>query len=133
MRPMALQHDANGLIDAERCSVGSHARQRVEDISNRRDPALERYVSASKPSWVAVAVETLMVGQSDPSRYLEQDGLRPREYPIAGLTVGLDRPSLVIRQRSRLAQDLLRNRNLSDIVEWGGEPHELALGRVEAG
>ena len=54
------------------------------------------------------------------------------EHAKADLRVALEHEPLRVGQRARLAQDLLRNGELAEVVQAAGEARELDLLRVEA-
>jgi hypothetical protein len=53
------------------------------------------------------------------------------EHPVTDLRVALEHESLGIGQGRRLAEDLLRDRELAQVVQAGREPDQLDLVRAE--
>ena len=73
---------------------------------------------------VAGAVPALVVVENPVGDRLDAEAL---EHPVADLRVALEHHPLRLGERARLAQDLLRDRELAEVVQAGGEAGQLDL------
>ena len=80
--------------------------------------------SPGKPIRVTAAVPALVVVQDPVGDGVDAEAL---EHPEPDLRVALEDHPLRLGQRARLAQDLLRDRELAEVVQARGEPGELDL------
>ena len=87
----------------------------VVRIRDGDDPRAERDLGAAQAVRVAAAVEALVVVQDDRDRLPQARGLL--EDDLADARVLPDRLPLGVRQRRRLVEDLVRDRDLAQVVE----------------
>ena len=85
--------------------------------------------SAGRPVGVAGAVPALVVVQHPVGDGVDAEAL---EHPEADLRVALEHEALGLCQRRRLAEDLLGDRELAEVVQRAGEPDQLDQLRVGA-
>ena len=81
-------------------------------------------VLSGEPVGVAAPVPALVVVQHPVGDRLDAEAL---EHPVADLRVPLEHEPLRLGQRARLAEDLLRDRELAEVVQAAGEPGQLDL------
>jgi hypothetical protein len=116
----ALGGDQRGrLIGCQRRPVGPVAEQRVEDVGDSGDPALDRYLPVAQPARVAAAVEPLVMGEGDLRRHFQQLVLGAGEDLVADGRVGLHQLTLALGKRVDLAQHPARSRDLANVVHRG--------------
>ena len=99
---------------------------RVVGVGDGHDPGAERDLVGAQAVRVAVAGVALVVVEDDRHGVLERGGLL--EDDLADARVLDDRPPLGRGQRGRLLEDLLRDGDLADVVEQGGDPDPVDLG-----
>ena len=97
----------------------------VEVVDHREDARAERDLVALEPLRVALAVPALVVAQNE-RRHRVRERHRADDLG-ADLGVDADLLELLLRQRSRLRQDVLGHGQLADIVEQGRRLHALDL------
>src|SRR5581483_9958921 len=93
---------------------------------------LERDVVACKTARIAAAVPALVVRPGDRRGELQQLAARAAEQVAAELRVRPHDLELLGRQRSRLAENGVGNRDLADVVQRRGETEQLDPGLGEA-
>ena len=108
-------------------AIDAVADERVEDVGDGDDPPGERDRLTRKPARVAVTVEPLVVCPGDLGSELEQRLARAGEDAVAELRVGLDDEALLGAERRRLAQDVVGDRDLADVVQRARDPDQVAL------
>ena len=107
------------FVVAHRPLVRPVVGHRVVGVGDRHDPGTERDVAPAQPERIAVARVALVVVEDDRHRLLERGRLL--EDDLADPRVLDDRPPLGRRERRRLVEDLLRDRDLADVVEQRGD------------
>jgi hypothetical protein len=120
------------LRTRERATVGPIADQRVEEIGDRGDPALERDLLSGEPARIPGAVPALVMSEGNRRREREQPRRRAGEDAVADLGVPLDDLPLRFGQRPGLEQDAVRDADLADVVQAAGDADQLAVLVVEA-
>ncbi len=125
-------HHLHALLDRERLAVHAVAGQRVEHVRDRHDAPLDRDRLALQPARVAGAVPLLLVAERDRRRHVEDRGGRAAHEAVALLGVRLDDRALLRRQRPRLEQDRVGDRDLADVVQRRRVAQALAELRVHA-
>src|SRR5439155_22165028 len=83
---------------------------------------------APQPVRIAIAVPALVVVQHPVGDGLDAEAL---EHPIADLRMALEDEALRLVEIAGLAQDLLRDRELAEVVEARREPGQLDLRLVD--
>ena len=119
-------HRCDYLVDRNREPVDAIADQRVEDVGDGDDPAGERNRLTRETTWIAAAAEPLMVRPGNLGAEVEQRLARTGEDAVAALRVGLDDETLGGAEWPRLAQDVVGNGDLADVVERARDPEQLA-------
>ena len=122
-----LERDVGGQRGAVRARRG----HRVEGVAAADDARLDRDLLALQPVGVARAVPALVRGAHDAADLVEEpaDAL---QHPLALDRVRLHHLALVGAQRAGLVDDLLRHRDLADVVQQRGELGAAALGGRQA-
>ena len=112
------------LVDVRECvvlapgaAVGTVGRQCVEDVCDRDDAADERDVLAREPGRVSGSVPVLVMRPGNRRGELEQLVAGACEERVADLRVPFHLAPLGVRERVRLAQDRLADRDLADVVQ----------------
>ena len=126
LRPPALAHQRDRLVERKGGAIDAVARDGVEDVRDSGDPPLERDRLAGDAAWIAGAVEALVVRERDRGRDVEQFRRRICEQAVADLGVPLHHAALGLGQGARLEQDPVRDRDLADVVEAARESDQLA-------
>lgn len=132
LRASPGRHQLQRFLDVVGVAVGPAARQCVEDVRNRGDPALERYLLACDALGVAGPVVSLVMGKRDRGGEIEEMRGRPREDRVPDRRVPLDQTPLLRIQSGRLQQDAVRDRDLADVVEAAGDADQVAVLVVES-
>ena len=114
-----------GLVGLEGGPVDAVGGERVEDVRDRRDPALERDLVAPEAGRVAGSVDPLVVRERHQRREVEQLDLGAGEDPVAHLRVPLHHRALVVGQPAGLEQDPVRDPDLADVVHRARDPDHL--------
>ena len=104
-------------------------RHRVEHLGDEDDARAERDVLAGEAVRIPRAVPALVVVQHPVGDRIDAEAL---EHAVADLRVPLNDEPLGVRQRAGLAQDLLGDRELAEVVQAAGEPRQLDLARPRA-
>src|SRR5437773_11348571 len=120
------------LVVRHRSPVGPAARHRVESVSDVEDPAGERDRLAAQPVRVTVTVDPL-VRAADPG-HDRLETLNARDHLGAPGRAGPNRLPFLFGERIALAQDVVRDRHLADVVEDGRhlEKLQIAFGPVRS-
>ena len=124
MRPRALDDQRDGRAALHRILVDPLRRQRVEDVRDGRDPRLERGCAADDLVRIPASVPTLVMASDDgEDRGVRHPGL-PRDF-FAVFRMPPHYGELLLRELSRLVQDLERNGRLAEIVKQPPDRHRL--------
>ena len=110
--------------------VGAGARQRVERVGDEHDPRRQRDRVAGEPVRIAEPVDPLVARP----RALADEGVEVElgENVVRDHRVRLHDLPLALVERGRLAQDLLGDADLPDVVEQGADLDRLELLAAEA-
>src|SRR5437763_10115382 len=114
----------DGLINGDALAIWARARHRLERVSDRDDPRLERNLACAPALRVAGAVEALVVVE-DPERLRRHLG--GDEDRVADVDVLGHRRLLVRLQRTRLLQDRVGDADLADVVQEAGHAQALQV------
>ena len=95
---------------------------RVVRVGDEDDPRAERDRVAVEPVGIAGPVPALVVVQHPLGDRVDAEAL---EHPEADLRMALEHHPLGIGERARLAQDLLGDGELAEVVQARGEPGQL--------
>ena len=123
--PGAFENRGPRILDGEPRAVRSIARERIEHVGDSDDATLERDLVALEAPRVAAPVPALVMCPGDRRRQLEQVAAGAAEQIVADVRVLVHQPALLVGQHSRLAQDLVRDRDLADVVQRRGQPQQL--------
>src|SRR3954454_2073870 len=110
-------------------AVDAVRRHRVVRVDDEDDPRAERDLRAWEPVRVTVPVPTFVVMEDPVGDRLDAEAV---EHPEADLRVALQDEALRAGQWAGLAEDLLGDRELAEVVQAPGEPGQLDLLLVEA-
>src|SRR5437867_4836886 len=121
----AQAHDVYRLLDRKGLLIDALGRYRVEGISDRGNPPLQRDGLADQSTRVAAPIELLMMGPGNGGGHREQLS-GPAEDAPAELGVLLHETGFVRREPARLEDDVVRRGDLPDIVHHTGQPDQLA-------
>ena len=122
---VALQLHEGNRCRARR-TVGAGTRHGVEGVGHVHDPRVERNVVGQQAEGIALAVGPLMVQLDDREMRLEEGYLAENAGAKAGMATDL--LELVGRQRTRLAQDVVGDADLADVVQQRAEPDDVDFG-----
>ena len=120
-----LLDQRDGRIDGHRLVVWTRRGQRAEVIDEAEDPGAQGDVFAFQAGRIAAAVPALVVTQDERG---DRIGKRyGRDDVGTDLRMGLDLLEFLRRERSRLCEDVVRHRELADVVEECSRLHGLDL------
>ena len=125
--PGALDYCGHGLVDREPRAVRSIARECIEDVGDGDDASFERDLLTLEAPRVAAPVPALVVRPGNGGRKLEQLAAGATEQIVTDIRVLVHQPPLLVRQHPRLAQDLVPDRDLADVVQRRRQPQQLDL------
>ena len=126
-----LPQQADGRVEAHRLVIRPLGHQRVEVVHHRQDARAERNLLALRAGRIALAVPALVVAQ-DQRR--DRVGKRHAADDLgADLRMDPDLLEFLLRERTRLRQDVLGHGELADVVqERGGlDALDFVLGHPE--
>ena len=112
-----LPHHRERLLDRQRRAVDAVGRERVEDVCHGGDAPFERDRLAGEAVGIAVPVPALVVDERNRRGKLEHLRGGAAEQPMADLGVALHRAPLLVGEAISLQQDLVRDRDLADVVQ----------------
>ena len=112
-----------------RLTVDAFGRHRVVRVGDEDDARAERDLVAAEPVGIAVAVPALVMMEHPFRDRLDPEAL---EHPEADLRMALKHQALGLVELARLAEDLLGDRELPEVVQARGEPRQLDLRVLEA-
>ena len=112
-----LDHPRARLVQRKPRTVRTVARERVEDVRDRDDAPFEWNRLAFQTVGIAASVPALVVRPGDRRGELEQVAAGAGEQVAADLRVPLHLLALVVGQHPGLAQDLVVDRDLADVVQ----------------
>ena len=112
------------FLERERRAVEAVGRHRVEGVGDEDDARAERDLLAGEAVGVALAVPALVMVQHPVGDRVDAEAL---EHPVADLRVPLEHEPLRVGQGCRLAQDLLGDRELAEVVQAAREARQLDL------
>ena len=123
---LAAQLVDRGLV-RDRGAVRPAGDHRLVGVDDRHDPRPDRDLAAGEAVGIAAAVVPLVVVEHDRRRVAQRAGLL--EDDLADLRVLRHDPPLGRREVAGLGQDLVRDRELAEVVEQarGADALELAL------
>src|SRR5581483_7985786 len=125
--PAANLRQGASLIATRR--IGAVAAHRVEGVADRDHAGAERDLLAGEPVRVALPVPALVGGAHQAGdRSHRREGA---DDPLPDQRVRSHQLPLDLVERCRLAEDLLGDRDLSDVVEPGRATEDVDLLRVE--
>ena len=107
-------------------AVGGH---RVVGVDDEDDPRAERDLLGREPIRVPGAVPALVVMEDPVGDGVDAEAV---QHPEADLRMALEDEPLGAGQRAGLAEDLLGDRELAEVVQAAREPGKLDLLLVEA-
>ena len=113
-----------------RVAVWAGAEKRVEHVDHRHHTCLHGNRVAGEAVRIARPIRSLVVGQGDRRRHLEQRVVGPCQHLVADQRVTLHRAPFVVGQRSPLQEHLIRDCNLTDVVQRRGNAHQLGSLRL---
>src|SRR6202008_4523833 len=127
LRPGAAKNLFARCVEAASLAIGAVAGDRVHRVGHGEYAGADRNFIPSQPAWVAVPVVVLLVGIDNCGR-LAQEGDLAQNVVAPRAVVA---PDLFFfgGQLARLAQDLIRNRHLADIVQEGTARDDLDFRR----
>src|SRR5919204_2536863 len=131
LSPGAASKLRDGLADRPRLPVRPVCRHGTERVAATHDPRDDGNLLACQSVRVAAPVPMLMAGPDDVAD-LAEDAADPVQDSLALDRVPLHQLPLVVVERARLVDDLVRHVDLADVVEERCELGPLALARVEA-
>src|SRR5258708_38745780 len=102
MAAALFAHHLDRLLDREGLAVDTVAGERIEDVGDGDDTALDRDRLALQPPRVAGAVPLLLMAQSNRRGHVEDRGGGAAGEPMRLLGVGLGDRTLLGRERSGL-------------------------------
>ena len=121
-----LPQQAHRRLEAHRLVVRPLRHQRVEVVHDGEDARAERNLVGLEAGRVALAVEALVVAEDERRHRI---GERHAADDLgADLRVDADLLELLLRERSRLGEDVLGDRELADVVQERRRLHALDLG-----
>src|SRR3954469_3831967 len=129
LRVRALLELQERLLLGEPAAVRALGGHRVVRVGDADDASAERDLLAGQPVRIAGAVPALVVVQHPAGDRINAQAL---EHPVADLRMPFEHQPLLVAERARLPQDLLRDRELAEVAERAGESGELDLLGVEA-
>ncbi len=112
---LAARHAVSAAGDARR-------RHRVVRVGDEHDPRRERDLLAGELVGIARAVPPLVVVENALGHRVDAEAL---EHPVADLRMALEHEPLGVAERRRLPQQLLRDRELAEVVEVAAESDQL--------
>ena len=112
------------LVVGEPAAVDTVRGHRVVRVGDEDDPGAERDVVPADPIRIAGAVPALVVVQHPVGDRVDAEAL---EHAEADLRVALEHEPLGLGERAGLAQDLLGDRELAEVVQAAGEACQLDL------
>src|SRR5918992_4082708 len=118
LRPGAAQQLAQRLLDCEHRRVRALGDHRVERLAHSDDASAERDLLALELVGIARSVPPLVRRADEPSDLAERRG--GVQDALADQRVATDELPLLVRQRAGLLEDLLRDRDLADVVDLRG-------------
>ncbi len=121
--PRLVLHDLQRLLGRHRLVERPLRGQRVEVVHGRENARAERNLLARQAVRIALAVPALVVIQDERRHRIGERHVR--DDLRADLRMHLHPLELFLRQRTRLRQDVLGHRELSDVVQQRGRPHAL--------
>ncbi len=129
--PEQALHLGDRRRGGHRFAVGAGGGHRAEGIATGDDARLDRDLFAGQPVRVATAVEVLVRGADDLADFGKR-AAHPVEHRLALDRVAMHDLPLGVVERAGLVDDLLRHRDLADVVKKRRELDVAALVRVEA-
>src|SRR5205085_128718 len=96
---------------------------RVPGVAREHDPAGERYLLARESIGITASIPALVL-VTDGTGHLAQSGYRA-ENPLPDHGVLANQRALVGIERARLSQDVARNAELADVMQYGDLRYEL--------
>ena len=110
-----------GFFLLPRFPVGSVGPEGIPAVYNGEHARRKRYLFASESPWISSAIPSLVVAIGDRKRRPKR---RNRGKPLVRIRrVAADNFHLVVRQRSGLMQDRIRDADLADVVQQGPAPN----------
>ena len=124
--PAFLMEQADRGIEAHRLVIRPFRHQGVKIVDHRKDPRAERDLVALEAAGVSLTVPPFVMAQDQRGHRIGKrhaaDDFR------ADLRVDADLLELLLRERTRLGQDVLGHRQLADVVKQRRGFHALDFG-----
>ena len=133
LRAAPVLHHLPSLVDREGGPVDAVGGERVEDVCDGGDAALDRDRVAGEAVGVAGAVDPLVVGERHQRGEVEQLDVGAGEDAVAHLGVRLHHEALVRGEPAGLEQDPVGDADLADVVHRARDPDVLGALGVEPG
>src|SRR5262245_533985 len=104
-------------------SIRAVGLERAEAIGNRKDTCTERDFCSAETAWVPQAVPALVVAKN---QFVDWAGERNVAQDLGSdARMNLDALELLGGERGRFRQDVLRNRQVADVVQQRRRSHGL--------
>ena len=133
LRAALLLHHLPGFVGLERRAVDAVGDQRVEDVRDGADSALDRDLIAREAGGVARAVDPFVMRERHQRGEVEQVDIGAGEDVVTHLGVRLHHLALVVGEPAGLEHDSIGDPDLADVVHRARDPDVLGALGVEPG